>query len=112
MKKNLSNNKPKNILITYSNANNSPNKFKNNINHTEINSALQLIEEEIFSLERKIAELSISYHSFLQKFNNDNDSLELKQTLKFLQDSINIKNKKLQELKIKQQQYLFQSTMN
>ena len=112
MKKNLSNNKPKNILITYSNANNSPNKFKNNINHTEINSALQFIEEEIFSLERKIAELSISYHSFLQKFNHENDSLELKQTLKFLQDSINIKNKKLQELKIKQQQYLFQSTMN
>ena len=112
IKKNLTNNKPKNLLITYSNANNSPNKFKNNINHTEINSALQFIEEEIFSLERKIAELSISYHSFLQKFNNDNDSLELKQTLKFLQDSINIKNKKLQELKIKQQQYLFQSTMN
>ena len=112
IKKKLSNNKPKNILITYSNTNNSPNKFTNNINHTEINSALQFIEEEIFSLERKIAELSISYHSFLQKFNNENDSLELKQTLKFLQDSINMKNQKLKELKIKQQQYLFQSTMN
>jgi hypothetical protein len=112
IKKKLSNNKPKNILITYSNTNNSPSKFTNNINHTEINSALQLIEEEIFSLERKIAELSISYHSFLQKFNNENDSLELKQTLKFLQDSINMKNQKLKELKIKQQQYLFQSTMN
>ncbi len=112
IKKNLTNNKPKNLLITYSNTNNSPNKFKNNNNHTEINTTLQFIEEEIFSLERKIAELSISYHSFLQKFNNENDSLELKQTLQFLQESINIKNKKLQELKIKQQQYLFQSTMN
>ena len=112
IKKNLTNNKPKNLLITYSNTNNSPNKFKNNNNHTEINTTLQFIEEEIFSLERKIAELSISYHSFLQKFNHENDSLELKQTLQFLQESINIKNKKLQELKIKQQQYLFQSTMN
>ncbi len=107
---NNNSNKPKKLIIT--NSNNSPNKYMNNFNNSEINNILQFIEEEIFSLERKIAELNISYQSFLNKFKNENESQELKQTLKFLKDSINSKNQKLKELKLKQQQYLFETTMN
>ena len=77
-------------------------------------STLQYIEDEIVSLERKIADLYVSYQSFLNKLqnlpnNNFKQSQELRQTLKYLENTIQDKNEKLQKLKEKQQKFLIKS---
>lgn len=88
------------------------------LNTNEINnqnySTLHYIEEEIVALERKIADLNVSYQSFLNKLknlpnNNFKHSQDLKETLKFLEKTINDKNEKLQQLKQKQQKFLIKS---
>ena len=88
------------------------------VNTNEINnqnySTLHYIEEEIVALERKIADLNVSYQSFLNKLknlpnNNFKHSQDLKETLKFLEKTINDKNEKLQQLKQKQQKFLIKS---
>jgi hypothetical protein len=96
--------------------NNNSNRFVTSYNNSNSKNINQFIEEEIFSLERKLAELNISYQSFLQKLkqipnSNYKESNELKETLKYLQETIDDKNKKLNELKLKQQQFLIQSAM-
>ena len=111
IRKNISN-IDKNLLIDLNN----PLKRRFITNEEQKNS-IQYIEEEIFSLERKVAELNVSYQSFLQKLkelpnNNFKESNDLKNTLKYLQDTIEDKNKKLKELKVKQQQFLIQSAMD
>ena len=113
-KKNISNSNKNNLLISDLNYNS--NTFITSCNNSNSKNTIQFIEEEIFSLERKIAELNVSYQSFLQKLkvipnSNYKESNELKETLKYLQETIDDKNKKLNELKIKQQQFLIQSTM-
>ena len=113
-KKNISNSNKNNLLISDLNYNS--NTFVTSCNNSNSKNTIQFIEEEIFSLERKIAELNVSYQSFLQKLkvipnSNFKESNELKETLKYLQETIDDKNKKLNELKIKQQQFLIQSTM-
>jgi hypothetical protein len=114
-KKNIANSNKNNYLLT-SDLNNNSNRFVTSYNNSNSKNINQFIEEEIFSLERKLAELNISYQSFLQKLkqipnSNYKESNELKETLKYLQETIDDKNKKLNELKIKQQQFLIQSTM-
>ena len=113
-KKNISNSNKNNLLISDSNYNS--NRFVTSYNNSNSKSTIQFIEEEIFSLERKVAELNVSYQSFLQKLkqipnNNYKESNELKETLKYLQETIDDKNKKLKELKQKQQVFLIQSAM-
>ncbi len=114
-KKNIANSNKNNYLLT-SDLNNNSNRFVTSYNNSNSKNINQFIEEEIFSLERKIAELNVSYQSFLQKLkvipnSYYKESNELKETLKYLQETIDDKNKKLNELKIKQQQFLIQSTM-
>ena len=114
-KKNIANSNKNNYLLT-SDLNNNSNRFVTSYNNSNSKNINQFIEEEIFSLERKLAELNISYQSFLQKLkqipnSNYKESNELKETLKYLQETIDDKNKKLNELKLKQQQFLIQSTM-
>jgi hypothetical protein len=77
---------------------------------------LTYIENEINNLERKIAELNVSYQTFLNNlkvlYNNNNnfkESQELKQTLKYLENTIRDKNEKLMQLKEKQQNIIKQS---
>ena len=113
-KKNISNSNKNNLLISDSNYNS--NRFVTSYNNSNSKSTIQFIEEEIFYLERKVAELNVSYQSFLQKLkqipnNNYKESNELKETLKYLQETIDDKNKKLKELKQKQQVFLIQSAM-
>ena len=113
-KKNISNSNKNNLLISDSNYNS--NRFVTSYNNSNSKSTIQFIEEEIFSLERKVAELNVSYQSFLQKLkqipnNNYKESNELKETLKYLQETIDDKNKKLKELKQKQKEFLIQSAM-
>ena len=114
-KKNIANSNKNNYLLT-SDLNNNSNRFVTSYNNSNSKNINQFIEEEIFALERKLAELNISYQSFLQKLkqipnSNYKESNELKETLKYLQETIDDKNKKLNELKLKQQQFLIQSTM-
>ena len=114
-KKNIANSNKNNYLLT-SDLNNNSNRFVTSYNDSNSKNINQFIEEEIFSLERKLAELNISYQSFLQKLkqipnSNYKESNELKETLKYLQETIDDKNKKLNELKLKQQQFLIQSAM-
>ncbi len=114
-KKNIANSNKNNYLLT-SDLNNNSNRFVTSYNNSNSKNINQFIEEEIFSLERKLAELNISYQSFLQKLkqipnSNYKESNELKETLKYLQETIDDKNKKLNELKLKQQQFLIQSAM-
>ena len=83
--------------------------------HNDTNNSEQLIDEEIFSLERKVADLNISYQNFLLKLKqvkNFNESQRLKKNLKFLQETISINNNKLKELKKKQQIFLINSAMD
>ena len=77
---------------------------------------LTYIENEINNLERKIAELNVSYQTFLSNlkvlYNNNNnfkESQELKQTLRYLENTIRDKNEKLIQLKEKQQNIIKQS---
>ena len=114
-KKNIANSNKNNYLLT-SDLNNNSNRFVTSYNNSNSKNINQFIEEEIFALERKLAELNISYQSFLQKLkqipnSNYKESNELKETLKYLQETIDDKNKKLNELKLKQQQFLIQSAM-
>ena len=64
-KKNISNSNKNNLLISDLNYNS--NTFVTSCNNSNSKNTIQFIEEEIFSLERKIAELNVSYQSFLQK---------------------------------------------
>ena len=87
-------------------------KKMNNMN----GNTLTYIENEINNLERKIAELNVSYQSFLGNlkvlYNNNNnfkESQELKQTLRYLENTIRDKNEKLIQLKEKQQNIIKQS---
>lgn len=126
LKKNLSRNnnfKPNQNLIknNYKSQINklsiSPKNFSTSLNKLETNYSSQVIDEEIFSLERKVADLNISYQSFLKKLTkNPNDSNNecnnLKKNLKFLQDTICENNNKLKELKNKQKQILIRSAMD
>ena len=89
------------------------NKYLNTYNNNSYRT-IKFIEDEISNIERKVAELNVSYQTFLQKLknmknNNYKESKDLKETLKYLQDTIDDKNKKLKELKIKQQQFLIQN---
>ena len=91
---------------------NSNTSYSNKTNQSY--STLQYIEDEIVSLERKIADLYVSYQSFLNKLqnlpnNNFKQSQELRQTLKYLENTIQDKNEKLQKLKEKQQKFLIKS---
>ena len=92
------------------------NKYLNTYNNNSFRT-IKFIEDEISNIERKVAELNVSYQSFLQKLkelpnNNFKESNDLKNTLKYLQDTIEDKNKKLKELKFKQQKFLIQSKVN
>lgn len=97
-------------LIKMNNNNNTSYSNKTNQSY----STLQYIEDEIVSLERKIADLNVSYQSFLNKLqnlpnNSFKQSQELRQTLKYLENTIQDKNEKLQKLKEKQQKFLIKS---
>ena len=95
---------------------------KNNINKSfnfsinyETKYSAQLLDEEIFSLERKVADLNVSYQNFLKKLkqvNNFKENQNLKKKLQFLYDTITTNNNKLKELKKKQQLFLINSAMD
>ena len=88
--------------------------FNISINY-DTNDSVQLLDEEIFSLERKVADLNVSYQNFLKKLQqvkNFNENQTLKKKLKFLQDTITSNNNKLKELKKKQQLFLINSAMD
>ncbi len=88
--------------------------FNISINY-HTNDSAQLLDEEIFSLERKVADLNVSYQNFLKKLQqvkNFNENQTLKKKLKFLQDTISSNNNKLRELKKKQQLFLINSAMD
>ena len=95
---------------------------KNNINKSfnfsinyETKDSSQLLDEEIFSLERKVADLNVSYQNFLKKLkqvNNFKEKQNLKKNLQFLYDTITTNNNKLKELKKKQQLFLINSAMD
>ena len=95
---------------------------KNNINKSfnfsinyETKDSSQLLDEEIFSLERKVADLNVSYQNFLKKLkqvNNFKENQNLKKKLQFLYDTITTNNNKLKELKKKQQLFLINSAMD
>lgn len=89
-------------------------KLNTNETNNQNYSTLRYIEEEIVALERKIADLNVSYQSFLNKLknvpnNSFKQSQDLKETLKFLEKTINDKYEKLQQLKQKQQKFLIKS---
>lgn len=95
---------------------NSENKLKSNnstVSHKQLHQDMKTqnlayIDKEIANLERKIADLNISYQTFLLNLqslpnNSFKESQELKQTLCYLENTIHVKIEKLQQLKSKQQ---------
>ena len=73
--------------------------------------------DEILNLEKKLAQLNISYQTYLkeiQNFPNQNykENKELKTTLNFLENSIKETNEKLEKLKEKQQILIIHSKSN
>ena len=92
--------------------------LKSNNSH-KINSEPNNIffNEEILNLEKKLAQLNISYQTYLkeiQNFPNQNfkENKELKITLNFLENSIKETNDKLEKLKEKQQMLIIHSKSN